>query len=320
MKQKIKCTELIKRIKIIDPNLADAIYRIERGWETDEPADSIMTENIAETITKCINANIFTAENMVSGFNEFSHEFFDLQMEAIRNQKYKATDYEAIRKKIYANNDYMEKTYYPALLLGYLASPNYRHILRSFEKVVRNWANIVDLKIIDVASGHGLLLLYALKTISNSTGVAIDISPIAEKFAKQLQACTGWGELRFSSKTEDLLSEKLTNDSETYNAAICCELLEHIPHPEKILARLRNKLNHNGRLFISVAVRMESVDHLTYFGSTKEVETMLRNEGFTILKEYSVPFVTSRPNNEEHWHRLLEDPYTPVTYIAECGI
>jgi 2-polyprenyl-3-methyl-5-hydroxy-6-metoxy-1,4-benzoquinol methylase len=255
---------------------------------------------------------------MVMGFNAFADEFFERQIDCLRSGSYRAKDYEAVRKEVYVNDEYMASTYYPALLLSYLASPNYRHILRSLNLILTNWKDRGVSQIIDIASGHGLLLLYALKMLGLATGVSVDLSPVAARFASSLQEATGWGSGRFSAHTKDMLIAQPSELQGPFDAAICCELLEHIPNPEAFLKRIRGYLVPQGRLFVSAAVRMESVDHLTFFASTSEVTRMIENAGFVILTEMSVPFVGARPANSQKWHRLVADPTTPVTYIAEC--
>jgi hypothetical protein len=76
-------------------------------------------------------------------------------------------------------------------------------------------------------------------------------------------------------------------------------------------------LRAGGRLFVSAAVRMESVDHLTLFGSTDEVAALLAGEGFEVIEDMSVPFVTRRPRDAAHWNKLLHNPLVAATFVAE---
>ena len=104
-----------------------------------------------------------------------------------------------------------------------------------------------------------------------------------------------------------------------FDAAICCELLEHVPEPERFLQAIRARLRDGGRLFLSAAVRMESVDHLTLFESAGKVSALLADVGFAIVHEMSAPFVTRRPRDPAHWHKLLDNPLVQQpTFIADC--
>ncbi len=294
--------DLAQRISRSDAKLGETIRRVERNWATGDPEDVELTELISVTLMSCIDNGLFSTETMVRGFNVFSDEFFERQLDSLRSGAYRAKDYETVRRESYA------------------ASPNYRHILRSLGQVLVNWKARGVSRIVDIASGHGLLLLYALRTLGAATGVSVDISPVAARFASSLQRTTGWGMARFSSITKNLLASQPSELYGPFDAAICCELLEHIPNPEAFLERIGKCLVPHGRMFVSAAVRMESVDHLTYFATTTEVSRLIEDAGFAVLSEMSVPFVTTRPANSQKWNRLVADPSTPVTYVAECQI
>lgn len=312
--------ELIRSISAVDPALAGAIRRVDDGWKTGDAADGMLTEVVSEMLMSCAADGLFSFNTMVAGFNAFAEEFFSHQMDCVRSGSYRAKDYEAVRKQVYENDAYMASTYYPALLLSYVAAPNYRHILRSLHATLDGWRTIGVNRIIDIAGGHGFLLLYALKTLPTATGVCVDLSPVAGRFSSSLQKITGWGSGRYAHRTIDLLGAQASELPSPFAAAICCELLEHIPNPEEFLNRIRALLSKQGRLFVSAAVRMESVDHLTFFASTEEVIRMVEGAGFEVLAEMSIPFVASRPSDAKKWDRLLSDQTTPVTFIAECRV
>jgi 2-polyprenyl-3-methyl-5-hydroxy-6-metoxy-1,4-benzoquinol methylase len=226
---------LVQRIEEEDPVIAGAIRRIEQGWRTGEPRDDEITEVVCDVLAACAHSGLFSIRTMARGFAAFSDEFRDRQMDSLRSGTYRATDYEQIRREVYDNDEYMASTYYPALMLGYLASPNYRHILRGLDVVVGSWKESGRVRrVMDIASGHGLLLLFALRALDSAAGVAADLSPVAAKFSASLQRTTGWGDGRFSALTRDLMTADPGSLEKSFDAAICCELLEHIPRPARL--------------------------------------------------------------------------------------
>jgi len=311
---------LIHSISLIDRELAEAIRRIEDGWKTGDAADAALTDVIADILMSCVAGGLFSVDTMVAGFNMFAEEFLRHQMDCVRSGSYRAKEYEAVRRQVYENDEYMASTYYPALLLSYIGAPNYRHILRSLDATLGDWRTTGVNRIVDIAGGHGFLLLYALNKLPTATGVCVDLSPVAGRFSSSLQKITGWGESRFAHRTIDLLGTQASELPSSFDAALCCELLEHIPNPEEFLNRIRALLSKEGRLFVSAAVRMESVDHLTFFASREEVTRMMEVAGFEILADMSVPFVASRPSDAHKWDRLLSDGTVPATFVAECRV
>jgi 2-polyprenyl-3-methyl-5-hydroxy-6-metoxy-1,4-benzoquinol methylase len=260
---------------------------------------------------------MFPLQGVLDAFAEFSQDFFDRQMEFMRSGEYRAKDYSEVVKAVYSDDRYMRSVYYPALLFCYLGSPNYRHILRAVDRAITTWEVLGYRRILDFAGGHGFLLLHALQRLPLARGIGVDLSPSAGRFARELQRHTGWAAGRFDFRVQDLLQG---DDSglDTFDAAFCCELLEHLPEPERALQALRDRIRPGGRLFITAAVRMESVDHLTLFRTTEEVASMLTGVGFDIVQESSVPFVLKRPSSPERWQRLIADPLVPATFVADC--
>ena len=90
-----------------------------------------------------------------------------------------------------------------------------------------------------------------------------------------MQRLTGWGEGRFDFRVQDFIAQS-DGVPELFDAAFCCELLEHLPEPALALKALHRAICPGGRLFVTAAVRMESADHLTLFRTMGEVAKSLR--------------------------------------------
>jgi hypothetical protein len=310
---------LLAEIATIDPVLAETTRQIEESWGSGDPGDAALTELVATTLHRAIEGQLFSLPTMIEGFNTFAHDFHDRQSDFLRSRTYRARDYEAVTKEVYANDTFMRTVYYPALLFGYLASPNYRALLRNLDRTLALWRGEGVTRLLEVASGHAFLLLFALRQLPGATGIGSDIAPAAGGFADSLHQITGWAPGRFQMLVTDVLDERANGAaSGPFKAAICCELLEHVPEPKRFLDAIHARLEQGGRLFVSAAVRMESVDHLTVFESTESVASLLETAGFAVVEDMSVPFVTRRPRDAGHWAKLLEHPLVPATFIAHC--
>jgi 2-polyprenyl-3-methyl-5-hydroxy-6-metoxy-1,4-benzoquinol methylase len=257
---------------------------------------------------------------MVDGFLTFAHDFHERQSHFLHSGKYRACDYETVSREVYMNETFMRTVYYPALLSGYLSAPNYRNLLRNLDRTLSVWQGEGVTRVLEVGAGHAFLLLFALHRLPEAIGVGTDISPAAGHFAEALHRLTGWAPLRFRILVTDLLDSGSPDPALAgpFDAAICCELLEHVPEPERFLSAIHSRLRSGGRLFLSAAVRMESIDHLTLFESTGKVVELLTGAGFSIVHEMSTPFVTRRPRDESHWQRLLNNPLVAATFVADC--
>ncbi len=308
---------LLSEIALSHPSLCEKTQKLDSDWSTGEARDTDLTEIVAGAISRCVDANMFPLRDVLDAFNQFSQDFFDRQVEFLRTGEYLAKDYSEVVKAVYSDDHYMQSVYYPALLFCYLGSPNYRHILRALDKATTGWRGIECRRVLDLAGGHGFLLLHALEQLPQAAGVGIDLSPSAERFARALQRHTGWGQGRFDFRVQDFIGQSDGSPAQ-FDAAICCELLEHLPEPALALRALHRAIRPGGRLFMTAAVRMESVDHLTLFRTTAEVAHSLEDCGFEVIEENSVPFVLKRPSSAERLKRQLDDPMVPATFVAEC--
>ncbi len=308
----------VAEISRIDRELGATTDQLEKSWTTGQPRDAEITEFVTRTLEGAIERGVFSLETMVSGFKEFTHEYLDRQMDFLRTGDFRARDYATVARDVYSNDEFMKRVYYPALLFGYLGSPNYRHILRRLDETLERWRRSGATRLLEVASGHAFLLLFALTRIPEATGVGTDIAPAAPLFARSLQEITEVPPTRFRFALTDVLDRGASDVDGPFDAAICCELLEHVPEPARFLHAIRDRLAKDGRLFVSAAIRMESVDHLTLFRSTTEVRELLAASGFEVVEEMSVPFVARKPRDRARWDELLNNSRVAATFVGDC--
>lgn len=309
---------LVSELEAADARLAQSIRGLDASWGRDDTEDAALSECVAHALRRGADAGLYDVSTLAAAFSRFAGEFHARQIDFLRSGRYREADYEQVARAVYANDTYLETEYYPALLLSYLAAPNYRQLLRSFGRALGRWRAAGVRRIVDVASGHGLLLLLALERLPQAAGVAVDVAPAAQRFAEALQRATGWGAGRFRFAVADLLALPAGFAEPSFDAALCCELLEHVPEPALFLTTIHGLLAPGGRLFLSAAVRMESVDHLTLFRTTAEVAELLAKQGYRVEQESSVPFVSRPPHDEAHRRKLLANPLLAATFVAEC--
>ncbi len=100
-----------------------------------------------------------------------------------------------------------------------------------------------DAKILDVGCGNGNMSL-ALGA-KGCEVLGIDISPEAIDYAQERNT---YSNVSFAVKDVNTL----VANGKKYDAIVCSEVLEHLPHPEKLLQEIRKLLTPNGVLVVTV--------------------------------------------------------------------
>ncbi len=253
--------------------------------------------------------------NAICAFLEFSKEFLTRQQTFLKTGEYACTDFEAVHKEVYANSEYYRDIYVPALLMCFILSPNYYEFFNFFEQ--RFLPNLPSTGLIaEFGCGHGLYLGQSLKGKPARTGIGFDIAEEALKAATKLFNSYDIPQKNYSLDYADF-REPLPLLSGTLDAAICCEVLEHLPQPQDLLKEIRRVLKPSGTALLSAAIRMESVDHLHLFESTQEVIELINSAGLTISEQRVVPLTKPTEfDTIEKRTALVGSPTMPLGFIC----
>lgn len=103
--------------------------------------------------------------------------------------------------------------------------------------------------IVDVGCGGGLLAEALAKTGARVTG--IDLSELSLEVARQH---AGQGGLDIDYRYQDVES-LATQEAGSFDVVTCMEMLEHVPHPERIIAACARLLKPGGVAFFSTINR-----------------------------------------------------------------
>jgi len=171
------------------------------------------------------------------------------------------------------------------------------------------------MKVLDLGCGRGGFTHY----LKNS-GLYVDAVDISSSALKRVN----------SDNKKIISAENLAPfKSETYDAVFAIELLNYVSSPEKVLKEIRRVLKSKGFLFISVEnkyggilssslLRIKDVleaikrgfacvewEMATRYWTKKEFKTLLKKEGFRILKVGGLHYVW-----DGVFQHLLSNPYT----------
>ncbi|MCA9242704.1 MAG: class I SAM-dependent methyltransferase [Phycisphaerales bacterium] len=253
-------------------------------------------------------------DDAVRAYIKFCMEFIRKQAVFLKTGSYAFRDFDSMQEDLYDNDEAMEEFYLPALMFSFIFSPNYYEFYDFFQKEF-----VPDLPregvIAEIGCGHGVYLCQSLLSAPGATGFGIDVAPGALKVARRVMDFHGVGPERCELAVDDLRGGLARSDG-CADRVICCEVLEHFPAPPEAIGELKRIMAPQGKMMVSAAVRMESVDHLYVFRTYQEVAEMMRLAGLRIIKERIAPLAKGDMRDAEERMRLANDPKTPVGYIC----
>jgi 2-polyprenyl-6-hydroxyphenyl methylase/3-demethylubiquinone-9 3-methyltransferase len=109
--------------------------------------------------------------------------------------------------------------------------------------------DIHHLRILDVGCGGGILAEALTKAGARVTG--IDLSEASIRVARQHAEAQ---RMEIDYRLEDI-GEFTQKEAGTFDAVTCMEMLEHVPHPQKIVASCAQALKSGGSAFVSTISR-----------------------------------------------------------------
>jgi len=138
-------------------------------------------------------------------------------------------------------------------------------------------------KVLELASGHGVLSLLAAETRPDIHLEGFDISPPAVAVANRLLKVSGHGH-RVTFEVKDALKLNLTEKGGTYQGIIAAMLAEHLEDPRPLFTVLAHHLAGDGLAFFSTALESAQRDHTFEFHHESEPLKMAEGAGLRVTR------------------------------------
>jgi SAM-dependent methyltransferase len=138
-------------------------------------------------------------------------------------------------------------------------------------------------RLLELASGHGVMGLLAAETRPDIHVNGFDISPPAVAVANRLLAVSGHGQ-HVSFEVKDALKLNLTDQGGTYQGIIAAMLAEHLEDPRPLFKVLAHHLAEDGLIFFSTALESAQRDHTFEFHHESEPVKMAEEVGLRVTR------------------------------------
>jgi len=138
-------------------------------------------------------------------------------------------------------------------------------------------------RVMELASGHGVLSLLAAEERSDLRLEGVDISPPAVAVANRMLAASGHtGRVKFA--VEDVLSIKQESKGGEYQGIIAAMVAEHLEDPRPLFRTISYLLAKDGLVFFSTAVESAQRDHIYEFNQESEPLKMAEEVGLRVTR------------------------------------
>ncbi len=138
-------------------------------------------------------------------------------------------------------------------------------------------------KVLELASGHGVMGLLAAESRADIQVKGFDISPPAMAVANRLLAVSGHGG-RVTFEVKDALKLNLAESGRTYQGIIAAMLAEHLEDPRPLFNVLAHHLADDGLVFFSTALESAQRDHTYEFHHESELVKMAEDVGLRVTR------------------------------------
>jgi len=182
---------------------------------------------------------------------------------------------------VYHDEGYMVPYMWAAILIYPFWPSMVNHIALYREDFLRRLPR--EARVLELASGHGVLSLLAAEDRPDLRLQGLDISPPAVAVAKRLLAVSGHGQ-RVRFEVKDALKLDPDGDSEPWQGVIAAMLAEHLEDPRALFALMASRLAADGLAFFSTALESAQRDHIYEFHHESEPLKMAEEAGLRVTK------------------------------------
>jgi 2-polyprenyl-3-methyl-5-hydroxy-6-metoxy-1,4-benzoquinol methylase len=208
--------------------------------------------------------------------------------------KYTPEDLPDVISEVYEDEGYMIPYMWAAILIYAFWPSMVKHIALYRDEFLRSLPS--QAKVMEIASGHGVLGLLAAEERPDIRLEGIDISPPAVAVSNRLLAVSGHDQ-RVRFEVKDALEIGHASTGGQYKGIIAAMLAEHLQDPRPLFQSISHLLADDGLVFFSTAIESAQRDHIYEFNHESEPLKMAEDVGLRVtrlISDASVPPAEAR--------------------------
>jgi len=219
-------------------------------------------------------------DDAAKGYAKYCMEVWKSQQLYEKSGHYSPETVPEIISEVYKDDGYMVPYMWAAILIYPFWPSMVNHIALYRDDFLKALPSAA--RLLEVASGHGVMGLLAAETRPDIRVDGFDISPPAVAVSKRLLDASGHGgRVRFEVKNALDLNMQT---SETYQGILTAMLAEHLEDPRPLFRAVAHHLAEDGLVFFSTALESAQRDHVFEFHHESEPLKMAEEVGLRVTK------------------------------------
>lgn len=248
-------------------------------YEANEPLCAWLLNPLARWAGAAYGARAF--EDAAKGYAKYCMGVWKSQQLYEKNGRYTPETMPEIVSEVYEDEGYMVPYMWAAILIYPFWPSMISHIAMYRDDFVK--ALPPSAKVLELASGHGVMGLLAADTRPDIQVKGSDISPPAVAVANRLLGVSGLGK-RVNFEVKNALELSLAGEPKTYQGIIAAMLAEHLQDPRPLFEVIAHHLADDGLVFFSTALESAQRDHTYEFHHESEPVKMAEEVGLRVVK------------------------------------
>lgn len=203
-----------------------------------------------------------------------------------KHKEYRYSTLDEVAGSVYHDPEYMTQYMY-GIAISCFMWPNHLEMLRFFKETVPK-----DKKgqYLEVGPGHGLYFMSAMEKTAFDKFNGIDISETSIGITKKIvEYFLPNQKSNYALELKDFLDADQLK-SNTYDAVVTGEVLEHVEEPELFLRRIADIAKPDAYIYVTTCCNAAVIDHIYLFRTIKEVEDMMDECGLKVVKPLYLPY------------------------------
>ena len=242
----------------------------------------------------------------IDALAETSMDFIRLHAQFRMTGRYRRQSSEGLVEDLYYDRDRMLGSYLDGLLLTYALWPNHARMLRFFIDEFLGNAD-ADSGMLEIGVGHGLMTSLALPLVEGAY-LGIDVSPSSLEYTRQMVEACQTGSDRLTLCEANVMDDGAWGGIRAqgpWGRIGCCEVLEHVDDPGRLLDRIVDGLSGAAAAFLTTCANIDAEDHVYQFRDVDHIRRMLADHGLAICRELVLPLMG-----------MEREPLQPLNYAA----